>query len=335
MHKQVSALDLTNQLYKRYKRRANDLIRAPANEAVRNYLILLVEWQNQNREHMGILQSNSKGGNSSGTRPGCQARRNPRHNDARGYRLLVNPELPEVERKQLEELAKQFEHAFAQEALEDYIKLATRYYNRRLATSEESPQEGPPKWEEEINKKLTEITATEPLIIRPSSSPWASDVVLVKKKDGSLRFAVDYRRLNAVTKQDEYRLPNPQSIFDKLQGSVYFSKLDVASSYWTIPIRPQEIEKNAFHTPRGLFEMIVMPFGLCNSQATFQRLMDQALGQLHNVESYVDDIIVYSNTYEEHVRHVTQVMECLEGAGLRLRKDKCQIGYQSIEFLGH
>ena len=119
------------------------------------------------------------------------------------------------------------------------------------------------------------MIANEPPIAKPSSSPWASDVVLIKKKDGNLRFAVDYRRLNAVTKRDEYSLPNPNSIFDKLQGSTIFSKLDVASAYWTIPIRAQDTEKTAFHTPRGLFEMLVIPFGLCNSQATFQRVMDQ------------------------------------------------------------
>ena len=161
------------------------------------------------------------------------------------------------------------------------------------------PRRVPPKWEEEINR------GDKP-IVKPSSSPWASDVVLVKKKDGSLRFAVDYRRLNKITKRDEYSLPNPQSIFDKLRGSHYFSKLDIASAYWTIPIRPEDTEKTAFHTPRGLFEMLAMPFGLCNSQATFQRVMDQALNGLNNVESYVDDILVYSQTFTEHLDHLTR-----------------------------
>ena len=112
-----------------------------------------------------------------------------------------------------------------------------------------------------------------------------------EKERWSLRFAVvDYRRLNKVTKRDEYSLPNPQNVFDKLQGSRYFSKLYTASAYWTIPIRPQDVEETAFHTPRGLFEMLAMPFGLFNSQATFQRLMNQALDGVANAESYVDDI---------------------------------------------
>ena len=197
------------------------------------------------------------------------------------------------------------------------------------------PRRIPPKWEIEINRQLKEMVEADPPICRPSSSPWSSDVVLVKNKDGSLRFAVDYRRLNAVTKRDEYSLPNPQSIFDKLKGSRFFSKLDIASAYWTVPIRERDIEKTAFHTPRGLFEMIVMPFGLCNSQATFQRLMDQALKNATNAESYVDDIVIYSRNFEEHVRHLDEVFRCLEVAGLQLRKDKCKIAYRGIEFLGH
>ena len=114
-------------------------------------------------------------------------------------------------------------------------------------------------------------------ICQPNQSPWASDVVLVKKKDGSMRFAIDYRKLNSVTKRDEYSLPNPQSIFDRLEGSKYFSKLDIASAYWAIAIASEDVEKTAFHTPRGMYEMLVMPFGLCNAQATFQRVMDRTL----------------------------------------------------------
>ena len=174
-----------------------------------------------------------------------------------------------------------------------------------------------------------------PPICRPSDSPWSSDVVLVKKKDGSLRFAVDYRRLNAITKRDQYSLPNPQSIFDKLKGSSFFSKLDIASAYWTVPIREPDIEKTAFHTPRGLFEMMVMPFGLCNSQSTFQRLMDRTLRGVSNVESFVDDILIFSNSFEEHLSHLEDVFQRLEVAGLQLRKDKCRLAYRGIEFLGH
>ena len=118
-------------------------------------------------------------------------------------------------------------------------------------------------------------------------------VVLVKKKDGSMRFAIDNRRLNLVTKRDEYSLPNPQSIFDRLEGRNYFSKLDIASAYWAIPIASEDVKKTAFHTPRGMYEMLVMPFGLYNAQATFQRVMDCSLDRVPHCESYVDDILIF------------------------------------------
>ena len=179
------------------------------------------------------------------------------------------------------------------------------------------------------------MLAADPPICRPSSSPWASDVVLVKKKDGSMRFAVDYRRLNSVTKRDEYSLPNPQSMFDKLEGSKFFSKLDIASAYWTVPIAPEDVEKTAFHTPRGMYEMLVMPFGLCNAPATFQRVMDQALYRVPHVESYVDDILIFSPDFDAHLSHLREVLKHLKDAGLQLRKEKCHFGFGSVEFLGH
>ena len=179
------------------------------------------------------------------------------------------------------------------------------------------------------------MLAADPPICRPSNSPWASDVVLVKKKEGSMRFAVDYRKLNTVTKRDEYSLPNPQSIFDKLEGSRFFSKLDIASAYWTIPIAPKDVEKTAFHTPRGMYEMLVMPFGLCNAPATFQRVMDRALYRVNHVESYVDDILIFSPDFDSHLSHLREVLKHLQVAGLQLRKEKCQFGFSSVEFLGH
>ena len=146
---------------------------------------------------------------------------------------------------------------------------------------------------------------------------------------------MDYRRLNAVTERDDYKLPNPQSIFDRLAGNRYFSKLDIASAYWSIPIRSEDIEKTALHTPRGLHEMLVMPFGLCNAQATFQRVMDRALEGADNCKSYVDDILIYSSTFETHARHLREVLHRLDEAGLQLRQDKCKLGHRSLEFLGH
>ena len=251
---------------------------------------------------------------------------------------FISSELGEMEDSRLRILLAEFDGVFSR----NHKRPARCKLNEthRILTGDAPPQKlrprrVPPHWEPEIDRQLEEMLAAEPPICRPSKSPWASDVVLVKKKEGSMRFAVDYRRLNTVTKRDEYSLPNPQSIFDKLEGNRFYSKLDIASAYWTIPIAPEDIEKTAFHTPRGLYEMLVMPFGLCNAPATFQRIMDHALYRVPHVESYVDDILIFSPDFEAHLGHLREVLKHLQAAGLQLRREKCEIGFSSVEFLGH
>ena len=148
-------------------------------------------------------------------------------------------------------------------------------------------------------------------VVVPSRSSWASPVVLVTKKDGSLRFCVDYRRLNANTRKDVYPLPRVDDILDSIgkNPACYFSKLDLRSGYWQVKMAPNDQEKTAFTTFHGLFEFTVMPFGLCNAPATFQRLMENVLhGLLGNfVSVYLDDIIIYSPTVKEHLKHLSTI----------------------------
>lgn len=142
---------------------------------------------------------------------------------------LLNPELDIEEESKVQDLMDRYQGIFSrQHKRPGRIKLNTHH----VIVTRDGPRRIPPKWESEINRQLEKMVGAAPPICRPEFRG-----VLVKKKDGSLRFAVDYRRLNAVTKRDEYRLPNPQSIFDKLEGSRFFSKLDVASAYWTVPVR--------------------------------------------------------------------------------------------------
>lgn len=174
-------------------------------------------------------------------------------------------------------------------------------------------------------------------IISPSQSPMSAPIVLVKKKDGTLRFCVDYRKLNAVTQKDVYPLPRIDDILSKLSGNVYFSTFDADSGFWQISIRATDRHKTAFTSPFGLFEFNRMPFGLCNAPATFQRLMDVVLAGLlwKNCLVYVDDIIVFGRTFDEHLENLSLVLDALRAANITLKASKCKLLCEEIQFLGH
>lgn len=173
-------------------------------------------------------------------------------------------------------------------------------------------------------------------ICKPSNSPWASPLHIVKKKDGSLRVCGDYRRLNAVTVPDRYPIPRIQDFTYQLHGKKIFSKLDLKMAYFWIPIAKQDAQKTAIITPFGLFEFTCMTFGLRNSGQTFQRFMHEVLRGLDdNVFCFVDDLLVHSRNKEEHRRHLELVLERLNTYGVSLNIDKCEFDKQNIEFLGY
>lgn len=174
-------------------------------------------------------------------------------------------------------------------------------------------------------------------VVKPSSSPWSSPVVLVKKKDGTWRFCIDFRKLNKITKKDVYPLPRIDDLLDCLNGSEYFSSLDLRSGYWQIPVAPSDREKTAFVTPDGLFEFTVMPFGLSNAPATFERMMDTILQGLkwQTCLCYLDDVVIFSSTFEDHVDRLVEVLSRFRCAGLQLNSKKCLFGSRRITVLGH
>ena len=196
------------------------------------------------------------------------------------------------------------------------------------------PRRVPVAWESDINQQVEQML--ENGIIRPSCSPWNSPIILVDKKDASKRFVCDYRGLNQVTKKDTYPLPHIHDVVDKMHGAVYWSSLDAASAYWAMPIREVDKEKTAFSVPRGKFEFNVMSYGLCNAGASYQRLMDLTLSGLppDRTLAYMDDIVVYTKTFDEHVTALDAVLTRLGESGIQLRADKCVLGVHDLEFLG-
>ena len=175
-------------------------------------------------------------------------------------------------------------------------------------------------------------------LIEESKSPWSSPIVLVQKKDKSWRLCVDYRRLNSQTIKDAYPIPRISDDLDALSGSKWFSSLDLNMAYHQIPMREADKEKTAFGTPRGgLYQYQVMPFGLCNAPATFQRVIEQALHglQWHVTVLYLDDIIVYSRDFDQHLKNLNLVFDRLQDANLKLKAKKCSFFKREVAFLGH
>ena len=193
----------------------------------------------------------------------------------------------------------------------------------------------PPQRRQEVQELLSRMLKDD--IIQPSSSPWAAPVVLVRKKNGSFRFCVDYRRLNEVTRKDAYPIPRIDDTLDTLAGSKLFTTLDLLSGYWQVEVAVADRAKTAFSTPDGLYEFTVMPFGLCNAPATFQRLMDLVLRGLQWTQClvYIDDVIIPGRSFGEHLNNLQAVLQRLREAGLKLQPKKCAFLQRQVNYLGH
>ena len=197
------------------------------------------------------------------------------------------------------------------------------------------PRRVSPARRQEVRQLLTEMLKND--IIQPSNSPWSSPIILVRKRDGSTRFCIDYRKVNSVTRKDAYPLPRVDDILDTLGGSKCFSTLDLKSGYWQVEVDSSSREKTAFTTSEGLYEFKVMPFGLCNAPATFQRLMNRVLCDVNWVEClvYIDDTVVIGRTFEQHLSNLGTVLSRLRQAGLKLQPAKCKLCQKEVRFLGH
>jgi hypothetical protein len=198
-----------------------------------------------------------------------------------------------------------------------------------------TPYKHPKKYKDEIEKAIKELLDMGH--IRPNTSPFASSVVLVKKKDGTMRMCIDFRALNKKTIKNRYLIPRIDELLDELHGANYFTKIDLHSGYHQINMREEDILKTAFRCHYGHYEFLVMPLGLTNAPATFQSCMNHVFNkQLRkHLLVFFDDLLIYRKTWDEHLRHVDQILSIMEEQSLYAKESKCKFGMTKVLYLGH
>ena len=319
---------------------AHDCVIYPARESVTigsNHLKTADVWGAVYTEIAGIdeecqelCSTNMAAGEETGADGDC-----PPH--IRGLWQETMKDLTEQEKEVAGKLLMQYSNVFANDGADmGCIKNCTHSIDvGNSPPIKQSPRRIPPHRLEEVEKLVEDMEANN--VIEPSNSPWASPIVLVKKKDGSTRFCIDYRKLNSVTRRDSHPMPRIAELVGALEGSTWFSSLDLQSGYWQIPMAAQDKEKTAFCTPRGLWQFKVMPFGLCNAPSTFQRAMGGILRkeiQAGRVKVYLDDVLVDNDTFVNHINWLRRVFSVFQEAGIKLNAKKCKLFQREVKYLG-
>ena len=251
--------------------------------------------------------------------------------------IQMGENLSESQKQQIKKLVSEYKDIFAENPKNPKRTVLMKH---KIITGDALPVRAktrrvPVAWENEVNRQVEQMLKHD--IIRPSCSPWNSPLLLVKKKDNSMRFVCDFRGLNDVTKKDNYPLPHIRDVVDKMEGSVFWTTLDAASAYWSMPLDEQAKEKTAFAVPRGKYEFNVTPYGLCNAGSSYQRMMDICLSGLpsNRILAYMDDIVIFSRTFSEHISDIRKVFDRLREANISLKASKCTFAAQTVDFLGY
>ena len=245
----------------------------------------------------------------------------------------IGGQLTGGQRKELANLLRQYEDVLTR------IPGCTNLAQHTIETGDSRPIRLPPyrlphAYRDAVRRELEEMQ--EQGVIEPASSEWAAPIVVVRKKDNSIRLCVDYRRLNTVSCVDAYPMPRIDDLIDLIGQARYISTLDLTKGYWQVPVAEADRAKTGFTSPFGLFVFRRMPFGLQGAPATFQRMMDHFLeGMREFTGAYLDDLIVFSRSWTEHLQHVNTVLNRLRAAGLTAKPKKCQFGMAECVYLGH
>ncbi|ROT80779.1 hypothetical protein C7M84_000488 [Penaeus vannamei] len=281
-------------------------------------------------EHAPVAQSQGKEANVVALQETV-----PRHLEDLVHRSVKH--LTSEQARRVQQLLNQFADVFSQRDMDLGRTLMVKHH---IYTSDTLPikqlhRRVPPAKREEMQCTIREMA--EAGIIERSNSSWCSPVVLVTKKDGSKRFCVDYRALNAVTVTDAYPLPRIDDNLDALIKVQWFSTLDLKSGYYQVEMAKEDKEKTAFSFGQGMWHFNVMPFGLCNAPGCFERLIEQVLEGLQWKVAliYLDDVLVFGNTFEEELEHLTEVLCRFKAANLKLSPKKCTFFHTEVPFLGH
>ena len=251
--------------------------------------------------------------------------------------IKTNSSLTESEKVQVSNLLSKFSSVFSQS--ESDIGLCNEIFHE-IITPNIPPIHCPVRrmpygFEQKVDGEISKLLDAG--IIRESTSPWNSGLVVVKKKDGSIRLCVDYRSLNSVTIRPIYPVPNTKQLFDALEGSLFFSSIDLSKAYYQCPMKEEDKCKTAFTTRKGQFEFNRLPFGLCGAPATFQRLMHIILNKENWFQClvYLDDVLIFGRSFDEQFNRLKNVLTRFKDSGIKLSPQKCNFFQTKLTFLGH